>query len=249
MLIRAYSDFHGFLPHIEPCDVLLIAGDISPIGGEYGDHSPKTQARWLKEVFNHWVEAQPVQHVVLIGGNHDAILDPIYGRGFHYELHPKITYLLDSGIQLGEHGPRVWGSPWIPKLARWPFYKPNYRLEEIAAQVPHGHEIWLLHGPPHSAEPGYRLDLAKNGDHAGNPFTAARIEELEPQLVICGHIHEGYGLTGLHESNVANVAFIDETYGVRWRHLEIDWNDDERSIERVELMDDDPERGLWWSCR
>lgn len=249
MIIRAYSDLHGYLPHLEPCDALLIAGDICPIDGEYGDHEPKTQARWLKEVFNPWIDAQPVEQVVLIGGNHDAILDPVQGRGFHHELHPKITYLQDSGMQIKNGGPKVWGHPWIPKLAMWPFYKPNFKLKVIADEMPPGYDIWLLHSPPASFEPSYRLDYAKNGEHAGNPFITPRIAELKPQLVICGHIHEGYGLTGLHDSNVANAAFIDEKYRVRWRHLGIEWDEIERTISHVWLANDDPELGLEWSCR
>lgn len=248
MLIRAYADLHGFLPHIEPCDALLLAGDTCPIEGEFGDHEPMTQARWLREVFNPWVDAQPVERVVLIGGNHDAILDRVYSQGLPYELHEKITYLLDSGTRIGETGPRVWGSPWTPELVEWPFYKTHFGLREIAAAMPRDYEIWLLHSPPASSAHGYRLDYAKNGEHAGNPFTTLRLAELKPQLVICGHIHEGYGIAGLHESNIANAAFLDQGYQVRWRHIEIEWNEDDQAVWHVRLAQDDPERGLWWSC-
>lgn len=225
----------------------MIAGDVCPIDGEYGDHTAKVQARWLKEVFNPWVEQLSTEQVFLIGGNHDAILDPIYGWGIHFELHPKITYLIDIGAGLGDAGPFVWGSPWIPQLAGWPFFKPAHQLREIAEAMPGGYDIWLLHCPPFSL--GYQLDYTKHGDHAGNPFTAKRIHDLKPQLVVCGHIHEGAGVNFIGETNVANAAFTDQRYAVRWRHVEIDWNEDERSVERVEMVRDNPELGLWWDCR
>lgn len=131
----------------------------------------------------------------------------------------------------------------------WPFYKPDFKLKQIAEAMPPGHDIWLLHSPPASFDPGYQLDYAKNGEHAGNPFTTPRIADLKPQLVICGHIHEGFGLTGPHDSSIANVAFIDEKYTVRWRHVEIEWDEGDRLITRVQAAKDDPELGLWWGCR
>lgn len=249
MLLRAYSDFHGFLPRVEPCDALLIAGDICPIDGEYGDHEPKTQARWIKEVFNPWCEAMPVEQIVLIAGNHDAILDPIHGRGFHYELGEKVTYLLDESVQI-EGGPLIFGSPWIPNLARWPFYRPGYRLRELAQEMPANHDVWMLHAPPAAFESGYKLDWGSGSDgHVGNPYVTPVIEGRGPQLVICGHVHQGFGVAAIGNSNIANVAFVDERYRVKHRHFEIEWDEAERSITRVEAIHEAPERGLWWSCR
>jgi hypothetical protein len=248
MLLRAYSDLHGFLPHIEPCDALLIAGDICPIGGEYGDHMPKTQARWLKEVFNPWCEAMPVDRIVLIGGNHDSILDPIVGRGFHWELSEKVTYLLDTSVQI-PNGPLIFGQPWIPKLWRWSFYKSNLKLADLASELPEGHDIWLFHSPPRLTEPGYLLDLTYDGVHAGNRYVTPVIEERGPHLVICGHIHEGFGETTIGETQVVNVAFIDKGYNVCWRHLDIVWDSASSQIVTTLLAGDDPGLGLWWSCK
>lgn len=249
MLIRAYSDFHGFLPYVEPCDLLLIAGDISPIGGEYGDHTAETQSRWLTDVFKPWCEGMPVPNIVLIGGNHDAILDPMHSGGFQPELHEKVTYLLDASVQV-ESGPRIFGQPWIPNLKRWPFYKDNTELEKLATLLPRDADFWMLHGPPmrppRDRRP-YVLDRVKL-EHVGNRWATDRIIEVQPQLVICGHIHEGFEMGEIGETPIANVAFVDRQYVPCFRHLDIVWDEARREIDETRLIEDDEARGLWWNC-
>lgn len=247
MLIRAYSDLHGFLPHIEPCDLLLIAGDICPIDGEYGDHRPETQARWLKEVFNPWCEAMPVDQIVLIAGNHDAIFEAKFDA-IEYEQSEKWWYLFDSSVQI-ENGPLIFGQPWIPNLARWPFYKTDLELRELADKLPDGHAIWLLHSPPCSLEPDYHLDMTTRGEHVGNPYVTRVIEERGPQLVICGHIHEGFGRAVIGHSAIANASFVNERYVPMHRHIEIDWHDGNSCVARVLEVVEQPASELWWSCR
>lgn len=236
MLLRAYSDLHGFLPTVEPCDALLIAGDICPIDGEFGDHSPASQARWIEQYFNPWIDAQPTDRVVLIGGNHDAILDPDYAEGCAYQLHSRVEYLVDGGTRLGEDGPTVWGQPWIPTLQNWPFYRSDDQLREIAAAVPPGQDIWLLHSPPASAEPSYGLDRTHRGVRAGKPIMTDRIEELAPKLIICGHIHEGFGLAELAGVPVANVAYVDQGYAPRHRHLAVEYDCAAGSVAAMEMV-------------
>jgi Icc-related predicted phosphoesterase len=246
MLIRAYSDLHGYLPVIEPCDALLIAGDICPSSGQYGDHTPKTQARWLKEVFNPWCEAMPVEQIVLVAGNHDVILSPIEGRGYTWNLGEKVSYLLDTSVRLNG-GPTIFGSPWIPDLPGWPFHKSADDLRKLASDLPEGQDIWLLHAPPACTDPGYRLDVARRQQkRIGNRFITPIIRERGPQLVICGHVHEGYGQATIGETQIANVAFLDERYVVRWRHLDIEWDPVSRKMMSAQLAIDDPARGLWW---
>lgn len=245
MLIRAYSDFHGFLPQIDPCDALLIAGDVCPVSGEYGDHTPKTQARWLRDVFRPWCIDMPVDYIILTPGNHDAIFEP-KNKGFHFELSRKVAFVIDRTVEIDRGGPRVYAEPWIPNLAMWPFYQSNLKLEARAESLPGNADIWMFHAPPASPENrAYALDLTKHGDHVGNKYITPKIVEKAPQLVICGHIHEGFGVDRIGQSDVANVAFVDENYEPRWSHLEITWSETNREVTRIELAQDDPRRGLW----
>lgn len=240
MLIRAYSDLHGFLPHVQPCDALLIAGDICPIDGEYGgepsdgdDDLPLRQARFLSEVFMPWCDAMPVEQILLTPGNHDAILAP-ENRALVRALSDKVTLLIDERVSIGSRGPSVVGQPWIPDLVSWPFYKPDDELRVLAEEIPIA-DIWMFHVPPCSFDRDYRLDVV-DGKHVGNPFISSQIVKKEPQLVICGHVHGRFGIARIGKTPVANVSFIDESCAPRFRHLEIEWNETRREISDIDLV-------------
>ena len=58
--VAAISDLHGDLipaDEFPPCDLLLIAGDVSPID----DHSPRAQQLWLETVFAPWLSQLPAR--------------------------------------------------------------------------------------------------------------------------------------------------------------------------------------------
>jgi hypothetical protein len=241
MLIRAYSDLHGRLPGIAPCDVLLIAGDVCPI---VGGHAPATQAEFLSGIFREWCEALPVGQIVMTPGNHDFAIESLTA-GVDYELAGNLTLLIDDGIETAGGGPSVFAQPWVPDLAAWAFYATDPQLAEKAALIPDGVDIWMQHGPPSCrADTEYRLDLV-NPKHVGNRALEIAIRERQPPLVICGHIHEGFGSARIGESKVVNASFLDEFYEVRWRHLEIEWEDGVAT--RTELVLEDGGH-LMWDC-
>lgn len=68
MRVCAISDLHGFLPEIEPCDLLLICGDIMPLNIQ--SNMPASE-KWLDEVFIPWIDNQPIDQAILIAGNHE----------------------------------------------------------------------------------------------------------------------------------------------------------------------------------
>ncbi len=129
----------------------------------------------------------------------------------------------------------------------WPFFKPNFRLRVLAENIPRGHDIWTFHGPPAVYDSGYVLDLVR-GKHVGNQFVTESIFDLEPQLVVCGHIHEGFGIEQIGSSPVANVAFVDEHYRPRFQHLEIEWDEDSRKIRELTIAKATPDPRLWSDC-
>ena len=67
--IVAISDQHGLLPAIPPCDLLLIAGDITPVK----NHDLLYQSHWLNTDFRYWLKSLPAEQIVYIAGNHDLV--------------------------------------------------------------------------------------------------------------------------------------------------------------------------------
>lgn len=193
--IVASSDLHGYLPQLPPCDLLLLGGDLCP------DGTPQLQAEWLDTTFRSWLKQQPAKHIVAVAGNHDFVFQE------RPDLIPQLPwiYLQDSGTEL--LGLKIWGSPWQPVFFDWAFNLTEPGLAEKWKLIPADTDILLLHGPPHGLG-----DRTKRGDHTGSPSLVTRIEEVQPKLVICGHIHEARGEYQLGPSRIVNVSQLDLRY-------------------------------------
>jgi Icc-related predicted phosphoesterase len=202
MRIVAVSDLHGILPSIPACDLLLLAGDLTPVR----DHRVGHQAEWLDTTFRAWLREVPARKIIAVAGNHDFIFQ---------EAPEKVprdlpwTYLQDSGTTW--EGLRIWGTPWQPWFYDWAF---NLREPELApkwALIPAGTDILVLHGPPHRHGDGVP---ERNGSvrHTGSPSLLARIEAIRPRLVVFGHIHEARGEWRLGPTVLANVTLVDVAY-------------------------------------
>lgn len=211
MLIRAYSDLHGMLPRIDPCDVLLIAGDVCPIIGEHG---VEEQASWVRDTFSEWLVQIPAERIVMTPGNHDFVFEkePVWP-----DLPAEL--LIDEAVELGSDGPTVHCSPWVPALPNWAFHGDDAKLAEAAEAIPADADIWLQHGPPY----GLLDALWRNGEHVGNRHTLAALDEKPPQVFICGHIHEAAGFAERAGAMIANVSFVNEFYEPQFRHLALEW--------------------------
>ena len=61
-------------------------------------------------------------------------------------------------------------------------------------------KILVTHAPPFNTE----ADLIENGDHVGSQGILKSIHEFEPQINLCGHVHEAKSLSKI--GNVTDVA-------------------------------------------
>ncbi len=64
------------------------------------------------------------------------------------------------------------------------------------------HCVVLSHCPPYDCQ----LDCVRSGGHVGSRSVREFIEQTNPQLVICGHIHEARGIDRIGETTVVNCG-------------------------------------------
>ena len=193
MRLVLVSDTHLRHPEVPPGDVLVHAGDLTPIG---------TQAQ-LKEALA-WLKRQPHEHKVAIAGNHDFCLErePRLGELFEPEIH----YLFHEEREVA--GLRFFGSPWTPWFHDWAFNLPRGdALREVWSRIPSELDVLVTHGPPLGV-----LDRTYDGRHVGCEDLRRAVEEKRPRLHVFGHIHEAYGVERAAETTFVNASLCDLSY-------------------------------------
>ena len=184
LAVVCVSDTHNTTPVLPPGDVLLHAGDLT----ESGTFTE------LQDQLD-WLNAQPHQHKVVIGGNHDLVLDSSITLTDPQKDATRlnwgsIVYLQDRSVELSFANGRsltVYGSPWTPKFGQWAFQYPA-TTDIWANKVPANVDVLLTHGPPR-----FHLDKNEYGGMTGCSYLANEIYRARPRLVVAGHIHESYG--------------------------------------------------------
>ena len=190
----AISDTHAMHGQIRIPD-----GDLLLHAGDFTGHGTLEEV----EELNRFLATCPQRHKVLIAGNHDLCFerDPRRARPL---LHSCI-YLEDSGVEL--EGLKIWGSPWQPWFFDWAFNLERGSLHEKWDMIPNDVDVLITHGPPM----GYR-DLTNRGMQAGCEELLAALERVQPALHICGHIHEGYGVTRIGRTTCVNASVCTAGY-------------------------------------
>lgn len=218
----AISDTHGLLPEIEPCDVLLIAGDISPLNIQFNIPAMKS---WLLTNFIHWINDLPVDKVVLVAGNHDRIFESM-SEGFFMELRMKssnkIIYLKNETYHhFTDEGDiiSIFGTSYCHIFGNWSFMRDDQYMEEKFKEIPENIDIIISHDPPYGiGNHDVSLWKPRGGnivDHLGNYPLKQRLEQINFKWLVCGHIHTGdHDPSEFMNGKVVNVSMLDESYNV-----------------------------------
>lgn len=175
-------------------DLLIHAGDVSWVGSE-----PQ-----LIDFFK-WFDNQDFKHKIFIAGNHDLMFErnPTQAQS----LIPKsIIYLEESSVTI--EGIKIYGTPITPYFFNWAFNRyPGQDIEQHTRKIPNDTDILISHGPPYGI-----LDANAKGEHCGCPSLLSKVQEVKPKLLICGHIHEGYGRQKNGKSLFINASLLDHRY-------------------------------------
>lgn len=118
----------------------------------------------------------------------------------------NVIYLQESSITV--EGLKIYGTPITPYFLNWAFNcHPGEDIEKHVNKIPSDVNILISHGPPYGI-----LDINTNGQHCGCPSLLAKVEKINPALLVCGHIHEGYGQKSFSRTTFINASLLNEKY-------------------------------------
>lgn len=238
MKIVAISDIHGLLlQHIPECEVLCIAGDISPLKAQ---RNMPQMLSWLQKRFVPWMNSLPCERVIVVAGNHDFVFE---NKDFYEAAEdsikscPKCVYL--NNDTYGYKGKTFYGSPWVVGPAGWAFYDETKKLKMIENTMPGNVDVAIFHQPLEYGNNGrvlqipswmvgstYFSELLKDPNYLHPSYGSAALDEIvknkAPKLVVTGHVHSGnHEIVNLNDTMVVNVSIIDEDYTEKYKPFEI----------------------------
>lgn len=174
------------LPDLAGVDLVLLGGDLTHFRG------PEVARRVVERI----QEKGP--RVLAVCGNCDR--------------RETEDYLRAAGVGLDRRATVVEGVRFLGLSGGLPFGGCPYERteDELAAALDElwrgaggvaaaGPTVLVSHQPPH----GTRCDLAR-GRPVGSTAVRAAIEEHQPDLVFCGHIHEAVGCDTIGKSRIVN---------------------------------------------
>ena len=210
-----FSDLHGHLipkEKLEKADLCLISGDICPHFPTYhvGDSDDCFgQSKWLSTSFKPWIDSLPVDKTYFCWGNHDWVGEKDYLLPSFANPINKINCVQDDFIIY--KGLKIWFSPWSNFFFNWAFNAPESDgekwLENLYKKIPNDTDIIVSHGPCH----GFG-DLTPRLENVGSIALYNRILEINPKLLVVGHIHNGVGEYKVGNTVIINASVVNEKY-------------------------------------
>lgn len=201
MKILALTDIHGSYKKVEEilnkvsADVIVIGGDITSAG---------TPAE-VERVIQAWKSyGRPL---LAVAGNMDS---------------PQIDETLETtGVSINGRGVKIGdvGFFGVSASPYSPLHTPHeISEEEIAKRINTGYravqdsivKVFIPHAPPYNT----KVDKVFMGVHAGSKSVREFIEREQPDIVICGHIHEARGQDVIGKSKIVNCGPAGKGYHV-----------------------------------
>jgi Icc-related predicted phosphoesterase len=194
MKILAVTDFHGNGEAVKATAKRAIANKAENIivCGDFTHFGPVEQAEEFLEILT-----KTELPILFVPGNCD---DPelakskVKGTSCIHGTYVVIDDIYFLGIGGGAPGP-----------FKTPFElteEEKQNLLEKAYQSASNpqHVVLVTHMPPHNS----RVDVARGGQHIGSKSVRMFIEERQPILALCGHVHESNGVDKIGRTIIVN---------------------------------------------
>lgn len=191
MRVLAFSDIHQDLDQAARLVELSSEADLVIGAGDFGS---------VHEGLEEMIGALSAIEcpAVLVAGNNERLEDlrEVAGR-----LWPSATVLHGDGIEID--GTEFFGlgggipvTPWS-----WSYDLDEQEAADLLQALPEG-AVLVVHSPPKG-----HCDVTAEGVHLGSTSILEAITEKSPRLVVCGHIHEAWGMESEEgDTTVANLG-------------------------------------------
>lgn len=222
MNIAAISDTHGIIkkdkiPEIQGSDILLIAGDTCDL---YVQRNIEKSREWYKKFFIPWTQSLDVNHIVMIGGNHDFFLEEEADSFREMIDGTNITYLENEYLDID--GVTIYGTPLCHKFFNWAFMPSDEEQEKVFKETMDDRKIDILlsHDAPYGCSDICFESTYDNQSHIGNHVLRRMILDKKPAWNIHGHLHSAnHKEEILDNTKVYNVSLINENYALAYKPL------------------------------
>ena len=182
MKIWHISDTHGYHDLLEipqGIDMVIHSGDCSNVRNPY-NNEPEVRK------FIDWFSSLDIKYKVYVAGNHDTSIEKKLVTKADFNEY-GIVYLENESYEI--EGIKIFGSPHTPQFGQWAFMKARHKLDRIwQSAIEDGTHIIICHGPPKNI-----LDLSydqrNNLEACGDKSLMNRIKEVQPILMLFGHLH------------------------------------------------------------
>jgi Icc-related predicted phosphoesterase len=192
MRIAYVVDVHGRFEAVADATAAIGDADVLVIGGDITTGGTPDQATAAIE---RWRPLAP--RLLALAGNMDS---------------PEIdACLTDLGVGLDARGHRL-GTVGIFGVSAAPHspLRTPYELseDELERRIDDGYaavrdctvKVFCPHAPPH----GTSCDRLRSGEHVGSTAVRSFVDREQPDVVLCGHIHEARGIDRLGVTQVVN---------------------------------------------
>lgn len=140
IIISDTHERHTKLHNFPKGDILIHCGDILMTGRLSSVMSGLRKLLW----FNEWIKCVPCKHKIVIGGNHDRVMEKI-GKIAVQSVLSNATYLENDLIEC--EGLRIWGTPCSAgRSSNKAFQSEDFKMSTMQKAPLHDVDILLTHG-------------------------------------------------------------------------------------------------------